>query len=316
MQVRMYMDDSAAATGIHLNRSCEILRIVSDRNVFIHPDVWFCVSMQAKVMEREWMKKPTQKLLLPELLYFKQKAKLKIGNYYYNGTGWTTTESTFLMDFEKFKKSDEVYNQWKSIENTNTFDKGIGDIQGYTFKAPNFPILGKCELTLYALTDNPYFNELVVIGRFKYVNYKDISLDYGIPDEQSIYGDWVDKDSKNDLIYENVIEGDYVEAADEIDLKICTNPDGKLALSSVMEGNGFLKELNTDVFGKGQAEHILLQRVTRMFEKPRFVIDPVLANDAKPWTVFTEPYLNKQFLVAGGEEDVKMERTRYNLIEL
>ena len=118
------------------------------------------------------------------------------------------------------------------------------------------------------------------------------------------------------MIYENVIEGDYVEEADEIDLKICTNPDGKLALSSVLDGNNFLDEIVTDVFGTGQAEEILLRRVVSMFSKPRFVIDPILENNAKPYTKFTEPHLNKQFLVAGGEENVKMERMQYNLIEL
>ena len=156
------------------------------------------------------------------------------------------------------------------------------------------------------------FNQTIT----RYLYYKNIELSYAIPDESSIYGDYVDKDSKNDVLYENAIDEGYVEAADEIDLKICTNTDGKLAFSSVLEGDRFLERIRTDVFGTGVPEEILLQRVVSMFSKPRFVIDPVLKNDAKPYTKFTEPHLNKQFLVAGGEEDVKMERTRYNLIEL
>ena len=318
LQVRMYLNDSAAQNGTHLNKSCPILKMVSDRDVFIHPNVWLCIGIQSKIMVEEWSKVANAGMLFPGILNLRQRAKFKIGDYYYNGTGWVKTETTFEMpyDWKMSDTGDNFYGSWKGLKNTNTFDKGIGDIQGYTFKAPPSPVLGKVELTLYAIIDVPYRTELGTVLRCKYVYYKDIYLNYGIPNEQSIYGDWVDKDSKNDIIYENVIEGDYVEEADEIDLKICTNTDGKLALSSVMEGNNFLQEIVTDVYGTGQAENILIQRVIDLYETPRFVIDPTLANDAKPWTKFTEPHLNKQFLVAGGEEDVKMERTRYNLIEL
>ena len=85
---------------------------------------------------------------------------------------------------------------------------------------------------------------------------------YAYPTNQ--YGDWVDKDTKNDIIYENVIDEGYVEEADEIDLKICTNTDGKLAFSSILEGNNFLSKIRTDVFGTGIAEEILLQRVVSL----------------------------------------------------
>ena len=120
---------------------------------------------------------------------------------------------------------------------------------------------------------------------------------------------------KEDVIYESIPNESYVEEADEIDLKICTNTDGKLAFSSILEGNNFLSKIRTDVFGTGIAEEILLQRVVSLYSKPRFNINPILENTAKPYTKFTEPHLNKQFLVAGGEEDVKMESMQYNLIE-
>lgn len=239
--------------------------------------------------------------------------KLRIGNLYWNKTAWTTTESTFSI---QIPVDGQLVGNYHSIYDQNTFDLGIPGVSGYLVPTPPNIAMGIVALTIFHIDSVNLLIRMLTGQWSRFSYYKDITVIYAIPDEQAIYGDWVDKDSKNDLIYENVIEGDYIEEADEIDLKICTNPDGKLALSSVMEGNNFLEEIETDVYGTGKAEEILIQRVIDMYETPRFVIDPTLANNAKPWTKFTEPHLNKQFLVAGGEEDVKMERTRYNLIEL
>lgn len=313
IQVRRARNYDEFFDGKVLSHDNKIIAIKSDRQILIHPDVWFCISLQVKRMFTEWAQTDWGWSASNNQM-MQQKASFRVGNYWYNGTGWTTTQSTFNMPIT-VKKGGKILNTYYSLDNTNTFTTGVGDLQGYTFKAPDFILMGECELTIYFVTSAFQFDPIRRMTEL-YAYYKDISVAYGIPDEQSIYGDWVDKDSKNDLIYENVIEGDYIEEADEIDLKICTNPDGKLALSSVLEGNNFLEEIETDVYGTGKAEEILIQRVIDMYDQPRFVIDPTLANNAKPWTKFTEPHLNKQFLVAGGEEDVKMERTRYNLIEL
>ena len=236
--------------------------------------------------------------------------KFRIGKYYYNGTTWTETESKFNLPVD-VKKGDSVLGRYFKVRDTNDFTLGIGDISGFIVKAPDFNVIGDCEVTFYYFTTG---QTNIIANEYSYM--KNLVFAYGIPDEQSIYGDWVDKDSKNDLVYENVIDEAYIEEAGEIDLRICTNPDGKLALSSVIQGNDFLTTLVTDAYGTDQPEKLLLKRVVDLFETPRFTIDPTLANDAKPYTVFIEPHLGKTFMVAGGEEDVKMESCTYNLIEI
>ena len=311
LQVKTCNSYAAASAGNLLTQNNPILTLRSEKAVLTHKDLWFAINLQAKWYLNEWNKRPGS-LKFSTDGQWGIKARVKLGNLYYNGTEWSTAEATFSIMIPH-KKGENVLNTYRSVENQNSYDLGIGDLEGYLFKAPNLPVIGHMELTLYAMPtihNNPFSEELS-----QYFYLKDISLTYAIPDESSIYGDWVDKDTKNDILYENVIEEGYVEEADEIDLKICTNTDGKLAFSSILEGNNFLKELRTDVFGKGVAEEILLQRVVSLYSKPRFNINPILANTAKPYTKFTEPHLNKQFLVAGGEEDVKMETMQYNLIE-
>lgn len=312
LQVKLNRNYDEAVGGKHLWQEDKIISIKAKNKILIHGDVWFCINLQVKEGSEIWNKTDTQWKIKRDHVS-KQRAEFRVGNYYYNGDDWTTTPSTFYMDIS-IKNGDSLYGVYRSIDNTNTFDKGIGDLQGYTFKAPDFPLMGDCELTLYA-----YYSEasLPTFDLYtKYLYYKDIEVTYGIPDKRSVYGDWVDEDSTNDLLYENVIDEDYIEAAEEIDLKICTNTDSKLALSSVIEGNGFLKTLTSDVYGTDLPEYLLLDRVEDMFKKPRFVIDPTLEDNAKPYTLFTEPHLGKTFLLAGGEIDAKRESATYNLIEL
>lgn len=317
LQVKTYVDKTSALAGKHLTSSSPVLKLTSPKPILVHSGVHFCINLMFKKQTKEFTRSDDRPETFAAAGFVNQKAKFRIGDYYYNGTAWTTTESTFGMRVI-YEEGGKTYGTYRSLENTNSFETGLGDLTGYVFQAPSFPVFGECELTLYCIESSPV-SPLREFG-IQYVYYKDIKVDYAIPNEASIWGDWVDKDSKNDLIYESEIIGDYIEEAEEIDLKICTNPDGKLALSSVLEGDAGFENFNTkivsDVYGEKQAEEILIDRVIDLYNAPRFVIDPTLANDAKPYTIYTEPNLGKTFAVAGGEEDSKMECTRYNLIEL
>ena len=93
--------------------------------------------------------------------------------------------------------------------------------------------------------------------------------------------------------------------------------EGILALSSVIVGGEFLKKIDTDYFGTDIPENILVKRVVNLYKQPRFVINPTLANNLKPYSLITDSNLpNVQFINGGGEEDVKMERVTTNLIQI
>ena len=295
---------------LELTGNNRIIKLNSDSRALYHKNVYFCLSAEIKFNHEKFdpVESTVHKFGADAVINIP--VKFRIGKYYYNGSAWTETESKFNLPVD-VKKGDSVLGRYFKVRDTNDFTLGIGDISGFIVKAPDFNVIGDCEVTFYYFTTG---QTNIIANEYSYM--KNLVFAYGIPDEQSIYGDWVDKDSKNDLVYENVIDEAYIEEAGEIDLRICTNPDGKLALSSVIQGNDFLTTLVTDAYGTDQPEKLLLKRVVDLFETPRFTIDPTLANDAKPYTVFTEPHLDKTFMVAGGEEDAKMERCTYNLIEL
>jgi hypothetical protein len=300
--------------GPKLTTNDAIMSIRSERGLFIHNKTYFSFSCDIMfgvegttvsgegglIMLEPWTTAETDTTWTMPL-------KLRIGEYYYNGSDWTKTETKFNTYF-LIKKGEKEFGRFITTRDDNDYTLGIGDLSGTIIQPPSQSITGELELTIYT----PNVTIPNTNYGLKYSFYKNIKMGYAVQDLDGVYR--AEKD-KEDVVYESVTSEDFVEEADEIDLKICTNTDEKLAFSSVMEGNNFLKKIRTDVFGTGIAEEILIQRVVSLYSKPRFVINPILKNNAKPYTKFTEPHLNKQFLVAGGEEDVKMESMQYNLIE-
>ena len=182
-----------------------------------------------------------------------------------------------LTPFFLIKKDEKEHGRFIATRDDNTYTLGIGDLSGTIINPPSQKIVGELELTVYT----PDISILNTNYGLKYSFIKDIKLDYAVQDLEGVYKPAKDKE---DVIYESIPNESYVEEADEIDLKICTNTDGKLAFSSILEGNNFLSKIRTDVFGTGIAEEILLQRVVSLYSKPRFNINPILANTAKPYT--------------------------------
>ena len=298
-----------------LNNTKPIITLRSKNKVITHGNLYFCIAVDVKATGNLFNKNVASELIKKESTdtVFNLYAKLKVGNKYFNGTNWVNTDTRFTLPIT-VKKGNQINETYLSVDNTNTFTTGVENLDGFIVKAPTEIQMGILELTIYTFDAIGLKYTGTILDRF--LRYRNIQFSYGIPNEQSIYGDWVDKNSKNDVLYENIIEGGYIDEADEIDLKICTNVDGKLALSSVISGTNFLETITSDVFGTDVAENILLDRVIDLFETPRFIIDPTLNNNLKPYSVMDEPHLNKVFMVAGGEEDVKMESCTYNLIEI
>lgn len=295
-----------------------IMTMRSGKEILVHDKVYFCFSCQWMANADDgpqcayggWINTdpalPAQKdtnRMLP--------LKLKIGDYFYNGTAWTKTESIFYVPIE-IKKGANMTGQFHSVKNTNNYKLGLGGISGFVISPPHKPIFGECELTMYNIYDSGFISVTPFSFGLRYSFFKSIKLEAAVQDLDSVYN--VSK-GKEDVVFERVIAKEYTEQADDIDLKICTAPKGKLALSSVLTDSGLLDKVSwggmTDI-----AEHLLTYKAMQLYGKPRLNINPMLANSALPYSVLTDVFLTgSKFIVAGGEDDVKMEAATYNLIE-
>lgn len=323
VMVRNYVSiPDAKNTGLILNQESPILKMVSDDSIIINIKTYFSFSCDIK-LNREGQPEssgaPVEGILNSEAngeaghdFDVQMRLSLKVGSWYYNGSEWVLTPSTFPVTF-KIKDGDKPYGAYFSIENKNNYELGIDKLSGYIVNPPQSILSGVVELIVYAPYEPTLFYMSDVTGvRYSYL--KNIKLDYQVQDLSSVYSD---SDEDNDLIYENAITGDYIDPAEEIDLKICTNPDDKLCLSSVISNGKFLKEIKSLALNKTDiAEHLIIERIIDMFNAPRYQVNPTLSIGARAYSKITDTFLPGTLFVAGSEEDVKMERVTLNLIEL
>lgn len=302
--------------GGSLNNTRKALTLKSKRKVITNEEVHFCLSLSVMVNIQLFSRNIADVLLqkVATDTVFNLWCKLKLGDKYYNGNAWVATDTRFAVPIT-VKKGEQVNETYLTVDNTNDFETGLGSIEGFVIKAPDNIQIGYCELTIYTFDDVSVKYPSGAVLDY-YIRYKNIKFSHAIPNEQSIYGDYVNEDSRNDVIYEREIVGDYVDEADEVNLKISTKPDGKICLSSVFIDSGYItqyKHLGINI----QPEHNILNKIIRLYQQPRFVINPTLANNLKPYSLITDENLpGVQFVNGGGEEDVKMERVTVNLIQI
>ncbi len=214
-----------------------------------------------------------------------------------------------------FVKDEYTFGRFIKSKNTNTYQMGLGDLSGYIINPPSAPIFGDIELTFYAVYHNIMQAALYADFGAKWTFIKNIKLEQTIQDLEGIYEF---KEEKEDLIYESEISEDFIDEADDIDLKICTNTDGKISLSSVITDSGLLDGIKSlSVPFTGVAEEAIIEKALQIYDSPRYQINPTLNNVLLPYSLVTENHLpGSTFVVCGGEENIKMESCTYNLIEI
>lgn len=301
-----------------------VITLKSAKPLMFNTNVHFCINFGVQFIlsaltstrqSNDFVVQPTNPLAKDVTL--RMPFRLKIGRYIYTDNGWVlrtpTTETGYANPTKVLKKGSMLSGVYHMIENTNSYDTGLGDLNG--FLIPPLPVNEVGEVSLDILL--PFASPDVL--SFAYVAFfKDIRLDYGIVNPDRIYDDWLVGGKKNDVIYENEISDDYIEEAEPVTLKICTNQEHKLALSSVLVNGQYQKEIKYEPFRVTDiAENLILMKIIDIYSRPRFKVNPTLYNGLKPYTIIHDLGLPKVvFVSAGGEEDVKMENVVTNLIEL
>lgn len=320
--VKNYSSRANALAGKILQETHPILNLKSEKSFFVHDKIYFALSCEIQVNIENKPESSPDALIMTDPLNkatyetdeYRIPVKLRIGDHYYNGTSWQTTSAIFYMPFP-FVKDEYTFGRFIKSKNTNTYQMGLGDISGYIINPPPAPIFGDIELTFYAVYHNIMQAALHAGFGAKWTFIKNIKFEQTIQDLEGIYEF---KEEKEDLIYESEISEDFIDEADDIDLKICTNTDGKISLSSVITDSGLLDGIKSlSVPFTGVAEEAIIEKALQIYDSPRYQINPTLNNVLLPYSLVTENHLpGSTFVVCGGEENVKMESCTYNLIEI
>lgn len=189
------------------------------------------------------------------------KVKLSIGDRYWNGNVWTTTESTFYIPYHKedVKTEDEtlIYGDYNKPVCNFTYWSNINESDGYAiplfhrnsmgyFKGDQWaPLCGKLKISIY-MPKIPYVNGcLHSLGNNRFnVNYektpplirmKNFSLKMiSVKNENYFWGTFEDKNN-DDIIYSNTINTNNVVEFSDLDLKISSyNDKKKMAKSYIL----------------------------------------------------------------------------------
>lgn len=235
---------------------------------------------------------------------FEPLAILRIGNWYYTQNGWQQiAKENFNPELHTFKVVTTLegnrYRKWYAVNDTKSLQQNYEGLKGMCIELPtDVELMGDFEFQLLADTW-----DLVVNAPAIGFMLKDIKIDY------YKNGNVEDKAKDNaDNLYENIINSNYINALDDIDLKISTyNNDGmdysKLIYNDkYLEDNLFSKLTNTNV----RLEEHLIKRIISQYKQPRFKVKLSLKNDEKlnPFAIIKDNNLqNKRFILQSGEID-------------
>lgn len=260
------------------------------------------------------------------------RAKLKIGDKYWNGSVWTTEESTFNISYHKAdiglsstENEKLVFEGWnKPVYNTilNSDDIYTADptklIGEDYFAIPiNTPLYGKLEFTLYPPVqpyDSTYIDDPTKFCPVIYM--KDFELTYKyVPSGYN----WVvidQYDDGDDIIYSNVINDKYCTEFDDLELKINTYADKKpISRSYIM---GYDKSYITDFEKNGslqRQEYNLINMYHQHYSTPKKIYECTIHDYLHPGDLVTTTATSGNFMVDEQSYDVKLNHNSIKLIE-
>lgn len=228
---------------------------------------------------------------------------LNIGDYGYSKqNGWV---KGYKGVFDCQMKRDEGGDQYYKIENGKTLEMPYPGASGLIIPIPGI-LAGELEFCMSYRPKSLDFDE---VGHI----WKDFRLSYVKQGEEISSRD-------SDRIYENVLNEDYINELDEIELKISSyNDDGACYSKVLLDGNYLTDNLYNSILGKNKRlEELLITRIINHYSDTRIKLTQIVKNskEISPLTILTDNFLvSKRFINAGGSIDYAADRFECIMIE-
>lgn len=237
----------------------------------------------------------------------KFKTMLKIGDYYFDGKTWTTTESYFYL-CRKNKEGEKIFNTAYHLTNQVSYTEALIDSgDGVLIKLPDFVLNGTLELQLYKpeklgksmnyRTDKPQDYTVA-----KCCHIKDIKFVYTTKNTHiNVFDESANDDL--DLLYENVINENNITELDDIKMKVNTYSPKAGSYSYVMtKTNDKYDFIGTvtkpNYIDKKKMEEFILEKYYNHFSTAKFIYSNILNNiDIKPYSVIHSGVIKRDMVV-------------------
>lgn len=271
------------------------------------------------------------------------KLKLSIGNKYWNGRQWTTTESTCFIPYHKDNvvTDDEclIWTGWnKPVTNHN-----------YTYKVNKdafvIPInkednlQGYLHLEVY-MPKIPWNNQLYRENNYLRINYNNIPpvifmKDFGLTlcstdNSEKWYDVFEDDEEDDDIIYSNPIDSNNVTDMDDLDLKINTyNHQKPIAKSYIIEPSIVDGKVVEDSFKYHTAgfydnlignykrqEMNLVDKYYNHYSEPKKIYNCVVHGYRAPYKCVQCTAISGKYIVDEQSYDLKADVNELKLVEV
>lgn len=268
------------------------------------------------------------------------KLKVQLGDKYWDGNTWTTTDSTFYLPFNNNPESEEDIEYmpafgWASIVPNTTYTDKVGE-QAYCIPIDSSdytsPTHGKLKITVYTpLSFNKEFLDLVdnvspssVPTNFKWFDIppviycKDFEIGYVYTDTNVWYSQHNSNTSNSeDIVYTNIINDDYVNDFSDIELKINTQQKDKpISRSYVTTDSTYvfnIKHINGDTY-KEQEKNII-DMYYEHYNSPKRIYECNIHGLVKPYSIVYVSSLGGKYIVDSQSYDLKYNNNTIRLIE-
>ena len=252
-----YNDDDSHLM-YHESSNLKLIEIIdnSTSNIIINSDYKLCLNWEAAVIVN------IEGLMYPDgdindlfdnvsgTPQFSFVFSLQIGNYYYNGSTWTTNFSTFNVNCEA---GGDFISSYVEAENTGNFLYGV-DLEGYLINIDRV-LIGNPKLTVY--NANAYYLEDMLGINFSKVNPRSFMLKNITLEAQKI--DRSLEREKKDTLYTNVNnDTDKIKELDDVECKLTTKNDSQLSFSKLIHNGDFLDKCSNNINNSSQKLEVLL----------------------------------------------------------
>lgn len=232
---------------------------------------------------------------------------LKIGDKYWNGTGWQSSFIRFDIVFE----TDSIKN-WANIKGTKTPDMPYSGLSGYIVTLPSdTPLIGKLEFTMYCRRQR-------VALQLGFVAYGAILKDFRFSYKKK--DGIIDEGEAGDRVYENVVNEKFMSELDEVEFGISSyNEDGATYSKALLNGGFLTDNLYSSIENRlVRPEESFIRRVINRYRETKIKLTQVIKNDGSihPFTVlYDKSMVNKKFMVLSGVWDYEQNNIQLSMIE-
>jgi hypothetical protein len=180
--------------------------------------------------------------------------RLKIGNKYWNGTSWTTTDSTFYVPVKQTADDTGYWNEDRDVLNNVSWELNI-DAEGYKIPLAGVDTTGEVKFEVMF----PYLQYWVKWSSSNYEKkwnaycwIRDLSLKVAEASQDSSSSTNTSASSSDsDITYENVIDEESVNELGDITVKLTTySPLAKPSYSNVIYGGSLLTGITETIYGE------------------------------------------------------------------